>query len=66
MGNTETRCFWKNRGQKMLKIDNEDMEGHIICLKEELFTMKKKENNSSLDIKYDKYGTTFLMFETVR
>ena len=42
MGNTETRYFWKNRGQKMLKIDNEDMEGHIICLKEELFTMKKK------------------------
>ena len=43
MGNTETRCFWKNRGQKMLKVDNEKMEGHIIRLKEELFTMKKKE-----------------------
>ena len=50
----------------MLKIDNKDMEGHIIRLKEELFTMKKKEKNSTIDIKYDKYGTTFLMFETVR
>ena len=66
MGNTETRCFWKNRGQKMLKVDNEKMEGHIIRLKEELFTMEKKEKYSTIDINMINMVLLFLMFETVR
>ena len=42
MGNVEKICFWKNRGRKILEVENEKTEIHIIHLKKKLHTIKKR------------------------
>ena len=43
------------------------MKRKIIHLKKELHTFKKKrENNSTIETKFDQYGNKFSIFETVK
>ena len=67
MGNAEKIWFWKNIEQYNIKVSNEGIKREKLSSKKDLHTItKKKENNSTIDKRYDKHGNNVLMYETVK
>ena len=64
MGKSNKQRFWKNREKAILKLDNEKKEKQIINLKEELHTIKKQGEHSTIEKKFDKFGDKFSIIET--
>ena len=48
-----------------MKVEYEKMERQIIHLNQDLHTIENKENNSTIETKFDQYGNKVSMFETV-
>ena len=52
---------------KMMSLENKGIKREIVQLKKELSTIKKrKEDSSTIETKYDKYGNKVIMNETVK
>ena len=65
MGKAQKKAFfWKNGGN-LIKNQNEDMKRQIEYLKKSWIQEKKKENNSTTENVFDKYGNEVSQIETV-
>ena len=49
-----------------MKVEYEKMERQIIHLNQDLHTIGNKENNSTIETKFDQYGNKVSMFETLK
>ena len=62
----KTEKTFLEKREKILKVENENMEIQIIHIKKQLHTIKKKENNFTIEKIFDQDGNKVSMFETVQ